>query len=334
VLSIRNGVSPEAPIQLTLSSGGKDMRLKERCIRARAVLSAGVIAVAFSSAASGGVLFSDPGESLSNFQLIQDSNSLDSTATVVDYSTLGIPEAPHQLALSAPTTGIQLTANKGDSTAAAAGINLVLGSTPVVFTGTHTLQFDIWMNAPAGATSTTEGMLGGTARAVASDAMTRNFRTSRGNSQGGAWFYASGDNGNATDDFAQLNAGARDVVFADTTDATSAAKYNSAFKDTLVTGGNNDADNEWVQVSIVQDGNTASVYMNGVLFSTDASTNSGGFAWLGYEDMFGSIGSSDLYGIVDNVSVVEGNAVPEPAGLSLLCLGGVAVAARRRRRHA
>lgn len=278
-------------------------------------------------AALGATLFSDPAESLSNFLVVKDSASADSSAGIVDYSTLGIPEAPHRLAGSAATTGIQLIANKGDATATTTGLNLLLGSSPITFTGTHTLQFDIWMNAPAGATSTTEGILGGTARTTSTDAITRNFRTARGN---GAWFYATGDNGNATDDFAQLNNGSRDVVFADT-DAAHTAKFNTAYTNTNTVGGAKDADNEWVQVSIVQTGaGTASVYMNGVLFSTDTSTNTSGFAWFGYEDMFGSIGSPTLYGVVDNVTVVEGNAVPEPAGVAVILLGGLGLARRRR----
>lgn len=287
-----------------------------------------VAAMLGAQAALGATLFSDPAESLSNFLVVKDSASADSSAGIVDYSTLGIPEAPHRLAGSAATTGIQLIANKGDATATTTGLNLLLGSSPITFTGTHTLQFDIWMNAPAGATSTTEGILGGTARTTSTDAITRNFRTARGN---GAWFYATGDNGNATDDFAQLNNGSRDVVFADTTDAASTAKYNTAFTNTNTAGGAKDADNEWVQVSIVQTGaGTASVYMNGVLFSTDTSTNTSGFAWFGYEDMFGSIGSPTLYGVVDNVTVVEGNAVPEPAGVAVILLGGLGLARRRR----
>jgi hypothetical protein len=285
------------------------------------------VAVLCSPAAFGATLFSDPGEVLTNFKVIKDSASSDSSAGIVDYSTLSIPEAPHRIAGSAATTGIQLIANKGDATATTTGLNVLLGSTPVTFSGTHTLQFDIWMNAPAGAVSTTEGILGGTARTTQTDAITRNFRTARGN---GAWFYATGDNGNATDDFAQLNNGSRDVVFADT-DAAHTAKFNTAFTNTNTVGGAKDADNEWVQVSIVQDGSTASIYMNGVLFSTNTSTNTSGFAWFGYEDQFGSIGSATLYGIVDNVTVVEGNAVPEPVGVGVIVLGAISLARRRRR---
>jgi hypothetical protein len=292
---------------------------------------AAVAALSLASPVSADPLFSDPGESLANFTRVND--SADTTAAAnVDYGALGIPEAPHQILGSAAFRGIQLTANKGDTTATTTGLNLILGATPQTFTGTHTFQFDVWMNVPSDATATTEGFLGGTARSTATDAIVRNFRTSRGN---GAWFYATGDNGNATDDFAQLNNGSRDVVFADTTDTASGTKYDTAFTNKyLATDPHNDAANEWVQVSIVQDGSTASVYLNGVLFSTNTSTNTSGFAWLGYEDMFGSIGSNTLYGIFDNIQVVPGNAlaVPEPTSLAGLALGGLVFAGRRRRR--
>jgi hypothetical protein len=296
-------------------------------------LAAATVVLSSSPLVSADPLFSDPGESLSNFTVIRDSSSTDSTAAAnVDYSLLGIPEAPSHIAGSAAQRGIQLTANKGDATAATTGLNLILGATPQTFTGTHTLQFDVWMNIPSDASATTEGFLGGTARSTATDGIVRNFRTSRGN---GAWFYITGDNGNATDDFAQLNNGSRDIVFADTTDTTSATKFDTAFKNKyLDTDPHNDAANEWVTVSVVQDGNTASVYMNGVLFSTNTSTNSSGYAWLGYEDMFGSIGSSTIYGIFDNVQVLPGNAVPEPTSLAAIGLGGLALIGRRRRRQA
>jgi hypothetical protein len=275
-------------------------------------------------------LFSDPGESLTNYTIVRDSASPDSTVNAnVDYGQLGIPEAPSHIANSAAKRGIQVAANKGDATAAAAGLNLILGATPQTFTGTHTLQFDVWMNIPSDATATTEGFLGGTARSTATDDILRLFRTARGN---GAWFFLTGDNGNATDDYAQLNNGSRDIVFADTTDTTTATKFDTAFKNKyLDTDPHNDAANEWVTVSVVQDGNTASVYMNGVLFSTNTSTNSSGFAWVGYEDMFNSLGSNTLYGIFDNVQVLPGNAVPEPTSLAAVALGGLALVGRRRR---
>jgi hypothetical protein len=286
--------------------------------------------LALPSFVSADPLFSDPGESGSKYTVIQESLSNDSSAAFnVDYGALGIPEATHHIPGSAAQRGIQLIANKNDSTGNITGINVLLGATPETFTGTHTLQFDVWMNAPSGAVSTTEGFLGGTGRTTATDAIIRNFRTGRGN---GAWFYLAGDNGNNTDDFRMLDNGTSKVVFADT-DAASAGKFNAAFKDTLVTGGANDADNEWVQVSVVQDGSTASVYLNGVLFGTAASTNTSGYAWFGYEDFFASVGSSTLYGIFDNVTVVQGDAVnaPEPTSLAALGVCGLLFGRRRRR---
>ncbi|CAA9445529.1 MAG: hypothetical protein AVDCRST_MAG64-4517 [uncultured Phycisphaerae bacterium] len=271
------------------------------------------------------VLFSDRGESSANFTVVQDPDT--TVEFNVDYAALGIPEAPRTSTLpgSAVQRGIQITANKGDDAAATAtAANLILGSTPQNFAGVHTLQYDVWMNVGGSSTSTTEGFLGGVARSTSNSAIYRNFRTGRGN---GAWFYATGDNGNATDDYAQLNNGARDVVFADTTNAESTAKFNNAFDNSL-SGVNDDAANEWVRVRVVNNGSTASVFFDDVLFSTNAVTNTGGFAWFGYEDMFGSVADAGIYGVFDNVVVTN---VPEPTALAALPVVGLLLGRRGRR---
>jgi hypothetical protein len=293
----------------------------------------GAVALCLPSVVSADALFSDPGESLDKFKIVRDSGSTDSTVTSVDYGQLGIPEAPRKIVGSAAKTGLQIIANKGDDVALTTGLNLILGADPIVFSGTHTLQFDAWMNAPFNATSTTEGLSAGTGRSATTDGFIRNFRTSRGNSQGGAWFYLTGDNGNSTDDFRLLNGGTSTVNFGDGTDAPSAAKFNAAFSNSYGAA-NAEPANEWVQVNIVQDGTTVSVYFNGVLFGTETSTNTSGFAWLGYEDQFNSIGSPTLYGVFDNITVLEGVSVPEPTSIAAVALAGIALGSRRRRRSA
>lgn len=297
----------------------------------RTSIAAAVAAASLSSFASAATLFSDAAESLTNFTVLKDSADAaqDTSATVIDYGALGIPEAPRNVAGSTAKTGIQLVANK-DATGLTTGINVVLGSTPVSFSGVHTFSFDAYMTIPTGAVSTTESMNAGTVRAVATDALIRNFRTARGASQGGAWWLLTGDNGNGTEDFRHLDNGTSVSTFADGTNATQAAKWNAAFTNNL--GGVNDEPaNEWVKVDIVQDGTTNSVYFNGVLFNTITTTNSSGFAWFGYEDQFSSIGTVGLSGIFDNITVVEGNAVPEPTTLAALAgLGGLAIVRRRK----
>jgi hypothetical protein len=72
--------------------------------------------------------------------------------------------------------------------------------------------------------------------------------------------------------------------------------------------------------------------MNGILFSSDTSTNTSGYAWFGYEDPASSVGTDGLSGIFDNIQVLAGNAVPEPTSIATLALGGLALIGRRRRR--
>ena len=302
---------------------GSYRRLGALALAAGAVFSCSPIA-------SADPLFSDPGESLTNYTIVQDART---TANSIDYGALGIPEAPGTVANSTQAkTGIQLTANKGAGTATVTGLNLVLGSTPQTFSGVHTLEFYVWMNVPSGASFTTEDFVAGVARSSASAAIYGNWRSSRGN---GAWTLLSGDN-NLTTDYRQLNNGSADVGYGDE-NANLSGKLNAAFTNDL--GGlRNEAANEWVKVDIVLDPTaatpTASVYMNDVLFSSDTSTNTSGYAWFGYEDPASSIGTDGISGIFDNVQVLPGNAVPEPTSLAAVVLGGLALIGGRRRRHA
>jgi hypothetical protein len=300
----------------------------------RNALVAAVAALPFSSiawGAPGNVLFSDAGESLTNFTVVQDA---DTTADPVDYSTFGIPEAPGRLPGSAATTGFRLTANKGDATAAITGINLVLGATPQSFSITHTLQYYVYMNVPNGSSGTSEQFLGGVARSNATSAIYGNFRTGRGN---GGWFLLTGDNGVATD-YRHLDNGTPGFAFADT-DPNLAPKLNAAFTKNVEgnTGPNGDSGNEWVKVNVVMDAEakTSSVYMNNVLFTTFTLTNTSGFDWLGYEDPATSIGSAAISGFFDNITVAEGNTVvPEPTALAATVpLAGLLLRRRRCRRR-
>jgi hypothetical protein len=292
------------------------------------IVFSGALAMALVPAVStpAAALFTDKGESTANFTVV--TTEADTTAGSIDYSTLGIPEAPGTLPGSMATTGLLLTANKGDATAAITGLNVVLGSTPVSFSGLHTLEFYVWMNVPTGATGSSEQFLAGTARSNTTNAIYGNFRSSRGN---GAWFLLSGDNGLAIDYRHYNNNDTTGAKAYGDDNAAISTQLNDAFTNHLG-GARDEAANEWVKVDLVNDpvAQTSSVYMNNILFTTHTSTSASGFAWIGYEDPATSIGTAGLGGIFDNIAVYEGNVVPEPMGLGVLALGGLAMVRRRR----
>ncbi len=81
---------------------------------------------------------------------------------------------------------------------------------------------------------------------------------------------------------------------------------------------------QWVELkfNIDLDGNTVDEYYNGALLSTHVWDDNV-HGTLGCIDLYGNNASSVYY---DNISVV-----PEPATLSLLCLGGLALIRKRNR---
>ncbi len=108
-----------------------------------------------------------------------------------DYSSDGIPEAPHSQGADTATSGVKLEANSGDANANAAFFTLF----PLAqnFTGNYTFRFDAWMNydafeASGAAAGTTEFLGGG----IGYDNVTANIAS-------GAQFMATGDGGSASD---------------------------------------------------------------------------------------------------------------------------------------
>jgi hypothetical protein len=83
---------------------------------------------------------------------------------------------------------------------------------------------------------------------------------------------------------------------------------------------------QWVEYQFVikPDANTVSEYYNGQLLSTHAWYGAGGFDVVAAIDLFGN-GASTVY--YDNLKIYF---VPEPGSLSLLALGGLVLALRRK----
>jgi hypothetical protein len=263
-----------------------------------------------------------------------------------DYSTMGIPSAPNSI--GGTTRGVRFTANDGDATAAAAAINI--SPTGQSFTGDYILRFDSWLNAngpfPAGGTGSTEFVTAGVGTTGAS------VQKSSG-SASGAWF--AGDNeGNSGIDFrAYLNAaleGPASTVYAAGDSGTiNRRSANNPYYHGTFPGGQqapsfqqtNYAQQtgalkagtlgfEWRDVEVRKIGDDVSWYIDGLHIATfDNPTLSGSNIFVGHWDVFASIAdNADLsFGVIDNLRV---EVVPEPASLTLLTLGAVALYRRRR----
>lgn len=106
-----------------------------------------------------------------------------------DYSTIGIPSAPHSL--GGTTRGVKLQANFGPTAGSIGGVSIspIGGS----FVGNYTLTFDMWINFngpfPLGGSGSTQMTGAGIG--------TTGLQAVNGGTPGGAvWFAATGDGGN------------------------------------------------------------------------------------------------------------------------------------------
>lgn len=281
----------------------------------------------------------------------------DTAAEFVDYSTLGIPEAPRTVS-GAATSGVKLQGNISAGTAS--GVNVVAGASPVAFSGNYRVSFDSWQNLnnnpfPSGST---EQLLWGIGT---DDADVIEARNTRNSGAMGTWGWLAGENGYGTEDTAIFENGVELADLGDT-QTFEDTNFNLAFPchaDGNPTDGsaeppNGAPINDWVQVDIdvLDNGDGTSnvaVYFNFVEFFSETvdSASASGFAMLGYEDPFGSVNSDpeNSFGLYDNFVVTAdpsgvptgtiplptGCAVPEPAtGLLSLC-GLIGLLAARRK---
>lgn len=291
---------------------------------------AGVVVLATSANAQ--TLFSNSADSMSDFTVV---SQTDSSAVVVNYGnmTIGaanfsIAEAPNSVGGGA-TTGILLQSNKGDTTAAVSAINVILGASPMSFTGHYILSYDLYMGVPVPAVGNgTEFNLYGVGRSTVGSAFGRNNRTTAGQ---GTWGWVDGDGGNGTGttsgDFAiRKGVDSNNLAQVDNLDAIAQSTFAAPPYAAAGTPGNG-----WTKVDVEVDNGTVNVSFNGVQFFSQTTSLGDGMAWFGYEDPFSSISTDPdhNWGLVDNITVT---AVPEPASLTLLGLG--ALAFLKKRKHA
>ncbi|MFK7740520.1 MAG: hypothetical protein AB8H80_09355 [Planctomycetota bacterium] len=246
----------------------------------------------------------------------------DNVVSFVDYSNMTIgaasfslPEAPRQIAGSLPTRGVLIQANVTQTVAS--GVNILAGATPITFAGRYRLSFDAYINVPFPLPGgSTEQVLWGVG--VDGGATALEVRNNRGAGTIGVWGWLAGENGYSTED-AVINTGDLELADLGDTQPGEGVPFNEAFDSNTVGGPNGAAANSWVRMDIDVDVTGTRVYINGVEFFNDPTAPVPGFAMIGYEDPFNSLGSDPdaQWALLDNFRVTL------PAGCGAL---GTAVA--------
>lgn len=282
-----------------------------------------VAAAGLTASSASAQFFTDGIDSLANWTV---AGQADTTATVIDYSALGIAEAPNQVAGSAATTGVQFTANTSAGLGQAVNLlGAVNGGNADLTLSTYQVQFDMYLSVavpiPGGGT---EQGLWGIGRTTG-NALGRNNRATEGD---GVWGWLATENGYGTEDTAIFE-GSTELADLGDTQPGETDPFNNAFTTNL--GVNNTPANSWVTVTMTADNGLVEIWYNSVKFFSETVTSTDGDVMLGYEDPFGSIsaGPADQFGIIDNVIIDDAITIPEPASLVLLGLGSLAMLRRR-----
>ena len=231
----------------------------------------------------------------------------DNLVSYVDYSnmtvgstTFSLPEAPRPIAGSAPTRGVLIQCNLTQTTASA--VNLLAGATPINFSGRIRLSFDAYISVPVPLPAgSTEQLLWGVGVDNIAPIEARN---NRGAFTNGIYGWLAGENGYGTED-AAINEGDLEIADLGDTQPGEDVPFNEAFDVNSVGGPNGCAANNWVRVDIDVDAAGVRVYHNGVLFFDAPGVAPNGFAMIGYEDPFNSLGSNPdaQWGLLDNFRV-------------------------------
>lgn len=294
-------------------------------------------AIATSALSASAAFFTDGLDDTAAWTVAADA---DTTVGIVDYSTLGIPEAPNMVAGSAVTTGVKMTSNTLGSAQAANLLGASIGGNADLALSTYQVQFDAWMNTadplPAGST---EQIVFGLGRTTS----TPLGRYNRGTAGDGSWGWLAVENGYGTEDSALFSGTAEQADIGDTNtddinNVYADLLFNAAF-DTTVSDSANDAPaNQWVTVTMTVDSGNVTVYYNDYEFLSATGMPTNGDIMLGYEDPFGgSVGAAPLlqFSIIDNVIIddqitIVPKTVPEPTTLALAGLCSLALLYRRR----
>jgi len=256
----------------------------------------------------------DAGTSAANWRLF--ASSTDYTADFAfDYSTRGIPPAPHS---SGTTRGLKFTVNKNDAVAATSAVSVY--PTGRTFSGNYALRCDVWINYNGGAgggTGSTEFFLAG----VNASGTRVNWS---GNAASDGFTFAVDGEGGASNDY-RAYAGATEYTTAsgvyvaksqDHTDALYKLLFPNPPFETLGVPGK-----QWVELEIRQQDGVLEWRLDGVKLAAIASPSPAyGNVMLGYMDPYTALASplTDSFVIFDNVRVVQlaesdcnGNGLPD-----------------------
>lgn len=244
-----------------------------------------------------------------------------------DYSTRGIPSAPHST--GGTTVGLHMTVNAGDAVAAKDAVSAYpLG---VTFSGDQTLVFDVWLNYCGGAgggAGSTQHTLAGLHHA--GDRVVWHDNTA----SDGLWCAVTGEGGSA-DDYCTYTGptlqGLTQGVYAANSRNNTSSLYQELFPvppfETVGAPGK-----QWVTVEIRRYGDVFEWRMKERLLTIRLATvPASGTIMLGQQDPYTSISSpaQDTFVVFDNVRVLgpdcNGNGTADQAdlaaGTSLDCNG-------------
>lgn len=264
-----------------------------------------------------------------------------------DYSTVGIPSAPGS---GGTTRGLKLQANVSGGVFSGVSVSPIDQSFP----GDYILRFNVWQNYNGPLNGGGSGSTQVTGAGVGTAGTSAQWA---GGAYDSVFFGTSGDGGSSVDyrAYPDANAAAADSgVYAAGTDTTPDSRNNvhpyyagfggnaAPAAQLLLYPGQTGVTSvgsqgfEWHDVEIVKLGDTVTYSIDDTLIATvDISglTLGGDNILLNHFDINASssadpLASELLFGLIDNVQVT---IVPEPAALSVLAIGGLAMVRRRRR---
>lgn len=298
-------------------------------------------------------------DATANWNINNNGNGLNAANFFFDYSSVGIPSAPHSTGGS--TIGLKLSANiSGTGPASGALPGISVSPIDQSFTGNYTLRFDWWHNWLGAASGGIGAAAGGSGSTQLSTfgILTSGTTANYAGASDSVFFAATGDGASASDFRTYSAAKPTGYTLADTVNVYAAGSQNNTAElyTTLFPAGAT-APAEQVAISATQSGSTLAGTagfrwhdveitkidnlitwtINGTLIATlDATgiTTGGDNILFGMSDTSLGAGTpANLFEqldftLIDNVTVT---LIPEPSSLALIGLGGLALLARRKK---